>query len=1046
MMVWRKALYSMMVLMMYTACDRQDISEMRILSTRDALTLSPDQDRVLGFEDSSDWSRVDRTSTASTQGSYSALVAVNGWTEVASIPLSTLGEVSDTLSVDIRLPSVQYWGELRVVVKIPSLGVYYQELGIHSISGLSADMFHTFEFDIPPSLVDQLAQSYSDLTLTVIINAESGDYLLDRLDVGQDEGAMVDGGAGDGLEDLEIMGFENAAHWTSIRGAVAPTPLRTQGASALAFSGLANYVPISSSHLSSESEVLADLEESSRIAVDLMLPPEQPNPYWNGALQMFVSCPSLDMHNVYLGQHELTGKRTRVYETYSFTVPEETRTSLVGATYSDLFFTLVLNVPSGGTGVYRLDNLRVKKTVSIDPENPEGGESQELIAWKSYLPADEKIGDIDFPLSAIQIPRRFYVIKGNAGIGTASFSLGIEGVNEITCQYDGDPDTGGTYYKWVSCSGNEAAGDLVPADFANLRILSGDFTAGKTKIFAQLAQNPVGDDLGAKIPPIPTYFGRTMHETETILREFIYEQKNLALSEPVSVKLPTPHFTPQPWVDEGGGPPLFDPELDIDPPFGMAQGLTGSQVADAIWHVNGNIGGDYDVNTGYRLAYVGVEAGIDTVIFDHRENNLLQAWGEAWADSSSDGADSSAYFCYEVKGITSDCPIDVTGHVPFDERLVDIPVSVPLIPPLMFLVFTVEADGSLRFSADVSGSLSSNGANIAFEPEMSASVTVNGEAGLPGFGGGGVYGSMDLIDVRVPVTAGVTMDISTNPADCNFTITESLSANAVVSALGGEFGWTLRGGLTCGFWSELCWEDSGIIFPWEGTSTTVPIYPETPVGTQIVPLNTALCGGDILAYISHPVESQTFWDGTNSYLDALAWRSWQDSSMPEKWNYAPIEDCAAYSWSSSNSGDIIVPTSGSCTPDITYNGAGDRTIRLEVVDGYGSGSDEVSVNVGAITAGTPTVEITSPSDNFLVVGCHEPVTFTAVGTDPEGESLSYEWWLRGTPGTGTLDRPIGDEPSIVYDESVGWRVEVIVTDPDGLSATAQTFVQWVCIS
>jgi hypothetical protein len=89
------------------------------------------------------------------------------------------------------------------------------------------------------------------------------------------------------------------------------------------------------------------------------LPVEQPNPSWFGAAQLYVSAPSLGINNAYLGQHELTGLETGRFHELSYTLPAAIRSSLNGTTYSDLRFTIALNVPSGGTGVYYVDNLDV---------------------------------------------------------------------------------------------------------------------------------------------------------------------------------------------------------------------------------------------------------------------------------------------------------------------------------------------------------------------------------------------------------------------------------------------------------------------------------------------------------------------------------------------------------------------------------------------------------------------------------------------------------------------------------------------------------------
>ena len=154
---------------------------------------------VLGFEDHTQWSGASQNSTEHSEGQLSAVVPVNGWTEVTSIPLDSLGEVDDELTVDLQLPAEVGWGEARVIVVLPSQNEHYRELGSEQLGGLAAGEFHRLSFAIPADLAIKLAASYNDLTFRVVINAPPGDYLLDRLwlwDESPDEQGGGEAGAG----------------------------------------------------------------------------------------------------------------------------------------------------------------------------------------------------------------------------------------------------------------------------------------------------------------------------------------------------------------------------------------------------------------------------------------------------------------------------------------------------------------------------------------------------------------------------------------------------------------------------------------------------------------------------------------------------------------------------------------------------------------------------------------------------------------------------------------------------------------------------------
>jgi hypothetical protein len=165
----------------------------------------------------------------------------------------------------------------------------------------------------------------------------------------------------------DILGFETLGGWTASSGVVTLTTTRTQGAAALAVRAPVNYTPIVSAAIGSSAAGIAGLSAAGSVLnVDLLLPVQQPNPYYFGALQMFVSVPSRSVFNQYLGQVELTGRPLGTFQTLAFSVPDAVRNSLRGATFSDLTFTLALNAPFGATGTYILDNLRVAGVVAAD--------------------------------------------------------------------------------------------------------------------------------------------------------------------------------------------------------------------------------------------------------------------------------------------------------------------------------------------------------------------------------------------------------------------------------------------------------------------------------------------------------------------------------------------------------------------------------------------------------------------------------------------------------------------------------------------------------
>ncbi len=161
----------------------------------------------------------------------------------------------------------------------------------------------------------------------------------------------------------EILGFENAGHWAHSSGGKSLSTQRTQGGFALALASPINYTTIVSGDLTSNGPELSGIEVGTSFLIDLLLPVVQPNQWWFGAMQMFVSAPSRGVYNQYLGQVELTGAPLGVFKTWQFTFPDFVVQKLKEGPYNDLRLTVVLNVPYAGTGTYLLDNLRLKGPV-----------------------------------------------------------------------------------------------------------------------------------------------------------------------------------------------------------------------------------------------------------------------------------------------------------------------------------------------------------------------------------------------------------------------------------------------------------------------------------------------------------------------------------------------------------------------------------------------------------------------------------------------------------------------------------------------------------
>jgi hypothetical protein len=148
-----------------------------------------------------------------------------------------------------------------------------------------------------------------------------------------------------------LFGFEDPLSWSATNSTLSlVTSPVTQGCGALGISG-SGYLPINGASFPTSS-----VSPNNALSVDLFIPSNQPNQFYLGALQMYLSCPSGNVFNQYIGQVELTGKPQNQYSTLRFPLPSATLSTLHQA-LSDCSFSFALNVNQTNR-TWILDNLR----------------------------------------------------------------------------------------------------------------------------------------------------------------------------------------------------------------------------------------------------------------------------------------------------------------------------------------------------------------------------------------------------------------------------------------------------------------------------------------------------------------------------------------------------------------------------------------------------------------------------------------------------------------------------------------------------------------
>lgn len=218
------------------------------------------------------------------------------------------------------------------------------------------------QFDVDPMLgplqnVDSVAWAHPPLAGSPVIDVvpladcETSTVLggpeLDQRGLGRPVGAGCDAGSIEfgepgALPDIEML------NWTSSAPLALTSERRTQGTFGLSVGG-GGYRIVNSGVVRGVTQL------QSHLLLDVFVPANPPNPYWIGAVQMFATCPAQNLHNVYLGQNELTGLPLGAFSTLEYAIPSALYGAL--AQQDGCFFSVALNTNATAIAPV-IDNLR----------------------------------------------------------------------------------------------------------------------------------------------------------------------------------------------------------------------------------------------------------------------------------------------------------------------------------------------------------------------------------------------------------------------------------------------------------------------------------------------------------------------------------------------------------------------------------------------------------------------------------------------------------------------------------------------------------------
>ena len=189
--------------------------------------------------------------------------------------------------------------------------------------------------------------SHLDLSAVDIFN----NVTTATMDIGVSASPALPASCDAQTETTRLLGFEDLALWHSSQATLALSARNpTQGCQAIDVNGT-NYRLLNSSLFATPLP-----GTTSNLALDVFVPPNQPNPFYFGAVQMFASCPSAGLFNQYIAQVELTGKPVGIFSTLIFPLPGPVVAALQGS-HSDCSFAVGVNTNPTPTSP-TLDNLR----------------------------------------------------------------------------------------------------------------------------------------------------------------------------------------------------------------------------------------------------------------------------------------------------------------------------------------------------------------------------------------------------------------------------------------------------------------------------------------------------------------------------------------------------------------------------------------------------------------------------------------------------------------------------------------------------------------
>lgn len=232
--------------------------------------------------------------------------------------------IGSELWVDVFVPVAQSnpngVGELQLYFDLPSGGLYNLFAGQVDLTGLERGSWVTVSFAVSEQVREKMLGDFPDgrLRLAGQIGSCLAPVLVDNLRFAGDLVSRTQY-HGQSIE-VDVVGplsFDDPSAWSSAQVMLyADTAQRIEGLASLAFAPAA-WTEITSRPLTPAEAAHATI----LLHLGVYVPELPPDPYWVGAVQAYLECPSAAVYNQYIGQESLYPSFDEEFNSLLFSVP-----------------------------------------------------------------------------------------------------------------------------------------------------------------------------------------------------------------------------------------------------------------------------------------------------------------------------------------------------------------------------------------------------------------------------------------------------------------------------------------------------------------------------------------------------------------------------------------------------------------------------------------------------------------------------------------------------------------------------------------------------